>query len=425
MRASIISTLILFNFFCSLPYNAISQYEDIIFEDLVYYEHLKSVEIIHNRDFGELPIINMKNPSRLLLKFDDLEGGDKLYTYRIIHCNKNWQASDLDDFEYLDGFNGEEIDNVAYSAGTLTDYTHYQLSLPNDDIRWTISGNYLLVVYEGEIDTGVPVISKRFMVTEQVATVAMNIDSPRDVLYLKSHHRIGLKLNTKDLRVANPLIELSASVFQNSRWDNYQYDIQAENIASNQVIWRNNPEIRFGACKPFRNFRFFSLKYVTDFIYSIDLEKDETVVLLDLQESRSNRRFIDDFDLNGRFFIKNDDRTQANTQSEYAKVVFTYEVPLPYQNDMYIVGPFNSWKPLPEFKMDYLPNERIYYKEILLKQGYYDYLFALSDGDSSSTEETEGDFFETRNTYTSVIYYSEYGTRFDRIIAVNKTDSSF
>jgi len=402
-----------------------AQFDDIEFEDLVYYDHLKSVEFIHDRQFGELPIVNLKRPASLLLKFDDLEAGDKLYTYRIIHCNRNWQPSELDDFEYLDGFNGEEIDNIQYSAGTLQDYTHYELTLPNDDIRWTLSGNYLLVVYEGEIDEGIPVISKKFMVTEQIASIGMQVDNPRSVMYLKSHHKINLTLNLLKNRVSNPLEEITATIYQNARWDNVQSELYAENILANQLIWRNNPEVIFGAAKPFRNFRFFSLKYVTDFIFSIDLEKDNTYILLDLQQSRKERRFIDDFDLNGRSFSRNDDRPNTDTQSEYAKVIFTYEQDWPYDKDMYIIGAFNNWKALPAYKMDYVEEDRLYYKELYLKQGYYDYFFATSDGEVTSTEETEGNFFETANQYTAIIYYAEYGTRFDRIIAVNHVQSEF
>ena len=165
--------------------------------------------------------------------------------------------------------------------------------------------------------------------------------------------------------------------------------------------------------------------YVTDFIFSIDLEKDNTYILLDLQQSRKERRFIDDFDLNGRSFSRNDDRPNTDTQSEYAKVIFTYEQDWPYDKDMYIIGAFNNWKALPAYKMDYVEEDRLYYKELYLKQGYYDYFFATSDGEVTSTEETEGNFFETANQYTAIIYYAEYGTRFDRIIAVNHVQSEF
>ena len=96
-----------------------AQFDDIEFDDLVYFDHLKSVEFIHDRTFGNLPIIRLNSPSAMTLKFDDLEAGDQLYTYRIIHCDKNWNPSPLDDFEYIDGFNGEEIDNISYSAGQL------------------------------------------------------------------------------------------------------------------------------------------------------------------------------------------------------------------------------------------------------------------------------------------------------------------
>ena len=414
--------LLILIFFC---FKLSAQFEGIEFMDLIYYEHLKSVEFIHSEKFGDLPVVELNSRSELTLKFDDMEAGDKLYTYRIIHCDKNWNPTALDDFEYLDGFNGEEIDVISYSAGTLDDYTHYKLTIPNEDITWTLSGNYLLVVYEGEIDSGTPVISKKFMVTEQSASVGIDIVNSRDVMKLKSHQRINLILNPLKQRIANPLSEISATIYQNSRWDNVQSDLLPESISGNNIIWRNNPEILFEAGKPFRNFRFFSLNYTTEFIYSIDLEKDETIILLDLQESRQNRRFIDDFDMNGKSFVLNDDRPNSDTQSEYATVILTYQQAIPYQNDMYIIGAFNNWKISPYYKMDYITDQQLYYKELFLKQGYYDYLFATSDGTVINTEETEGNFFETVNNYTTIIYYSQYGARYDRILTVNTGQSNF
>jgi len=92
---------------------------DIVYHDHIYYDHLKSVS--------------------LMLKFDDMEGGGNLYTYEIIHCTKDWERSDIEKIEYLEGFDNEEIENIQFAAGTIYDYTHYQLTIPNEDVRWTVS----------------------------------------------------------------------------------------------------------------------------------------------------------------------------------------------------------------------------------------------------------------------------------------------
>jgi hypothetical protein len=56
----------------------------------------------------------------------------------------------------------------------------------------------------------------------------------------------------------------------------------------------------------------------------------------------------------------------------------------------------------------------VYEKEILLKQGYYNYVFAFLDSKSlqSDIKLVEGNHFVTDNTYTILVYYksiSDYG----------------
>ena len=63
-------------------------------------------------------------------------------------------------FEFLEGFNREELREHSFSINTITTYIHYQLRIPNNEVRWTKSGNYLLHVYDD--DTGEPLITRRF-----------------------------------------------------------------------------------------------------------------------------------------------------------------------------------------------------------------------------------------------------------------------
>jgi len=134
-----------------LAQNLTSQ-DEIIYEDHVYLEHIKSVKFHHNRLITSYPIIDLNSGGRLILTFDDILGGDRDYTYKIIHCDKDWNPSDLTEMDYLTGFNDEEIRDYEYSLGTKVDYTNYSLALPNRECGWTISGNYLLVVTDDDSD---------------------------------------------------------------------------------------------------------------------------------------------------------------------------------------------------------------------------------------------------------------------------------
>ena len=62
---------------------------------------------------------------------------------------------------------------------------------------------------------------------------------------------------------------------------------------------------------------------------------------------------------------------------------------------------------------------------LLTKSSYYDYMYALLNEDGSLDFETvEGSWFETENDYQILIYYREFGSFYDRIIAVQNINSN-
>ena len=112
--------------------------DEIIYEDHVYLDHIRAVKFHHTRLITSQPIIDLNSNGQLLLTFDDILGGDREYIYRIMHCDKDWNPSDLTEMDYLTGFNDEEIRDFQYSRGTKIDYTNYQLAIPNNDTGWRI-----------------------------------------------------------------------------------------------------------------------------------------------------------------------------------------------------------------------------------------------------------------------------------------------
>jgi hypothetical protein len=118
------------------------------YEDYVYRSYIKSIQL-HDISFElSQPILNLDSQEQLLLSFDDLQADLKNYSYTVIHCNANWEPSDLMSAEYIDGFADNNINNFNYSLNTLQKYTHYDVVFPNSAMRITKSGNYLLKVYE-------------------------------------------------------------------------------------------------------------------------------------------------------------------------------------------------------------------------------------------------------------------------------------
>src|SRR6185503_874561 len=61
------------------------------------------------------PVIGLNGVSQLHLGFDDLDGGKKDYYMTVIQCNYDWLPSELNHFDYISGFNEQEIRDYEFS----------------------------------------------------------------------------------------------------------------------------------------------------------------------------------------------------------------------------------------------------------------------------------------------------------------------
>ena len=397
---------------------SVAQVEGFIYDDYVYVDYIKTVTLSHRGLEATLPVIdiNSRYQGQLKLGFDDMEGGHQTYLYQLIHCDKDWHPSDLFELEYLEGFNNEEIDNYSLSRNHYSDYTHYDLLLPNDDVEWIISGNYLLVVYDEESD--LPIITRRFMVVENLVNIGHKIMKPKSASKVNTHQEFEISVNYKDIHISQPLSELFITVVQNGNWNSSFQNLHGNFVIGDKMFLRDFDYIVFPALKEFRNFDIRSLNYTTEYVHSIDQDDVETVVLLEMGKKRYSRNFISEKDLNG-FFIITDD-----VSSEYAKVVYTLQSHKKYDQDVYIVGSFSDWQAKEEYRLDYDDIRKLYVGYAYFKQGRYDYMYALLQEDGFlDIDILEGSWYETENDYLVLVYYKEFGSTYDRIIGVSNFNS--
>lgn len=64
--------------------------------------------------------------------------------------------------------------------------------------------------------------------------------------------------------------------------------------------------------------------------------------------------------------------------------------------------------------MNYDEAENIFWKDVILKQGAYNYQYVVEGSNSI----IEGNYYETDNEYDVYIYYHPNGARYDRLLGV-------
>ena len=105
-----------------------------------------------------------------------------------------------------------------------------------------------------------------------------------------------------------------------------------------------------------------------------------------------------------------------STTAEYVVVHFLLSMPQLPGDDVYVCGQWTGQAYNPLCRMEYDKQSGQYHAAIMLKQGYYSYQYRQGNG---STRLTEGDFFETENEYTTMVYYRAQGARYDRLVGLS------
>ena len=77
--------------------------------------------------------------------------------------------------------------------------------------------------------------------------------------------------------------------------------------------------------------------------------------------------------------------------------------------------------------MDFDERKMVYYKRLTLKQGFYSYQYVVKDNEGktamASYDYTEGNYWETENSYTILVYYRPFGGRHDELVGIRQISS--
>jgi hypothetical protein len=381
--------------------------------------HIKSIILKPLRTNEYAPIIRLGEP--FILEFDDLEADQKSYSYKIEHFNYNWESSNLNTTEFLNGFNDDLIRDFENSFNTIQGYTHYRLRLPNDNISIKISGNYIISVIDEEDEV---VFTRPFIIYQPKVDVGVSAHRSRDIATINSKQNIQFVINHPNLLVNNPSLEIKTAIYQNNDWNTVIKNAKPQFVRGSQLLYKYNSNINFWAGNEYLFFDTKEIRSATNNVARSEL-KDIFHTYLYLDEERLNKTYTLNPDINGNFVLRTVDNDDISTEGDYSRVYFSLESFEDISdNSIYIYGDFNGWQLTDENKMTYDDNTKQYHGNIFLKQGFYNYQYITANNNFKiNNHAIEGSFYQTENIYTVIVYHRPFGTRYDQVIGVGNTNS--
>lgn len=397
------------------------------FDDHTHVTHIRTVLLHVKNSPLSMPVIMLNNGEQLELSFDDLDGEHRSYGYYLTHCDRNWQPTDMPRPQYIRGQQDEQILNYRYSFNTLQQYVHYSVLIPNANMHFTLSGNYVITVFS-DYDQTRPVITRRFRVYENLVSLKPEVKMPMEIEKRRTHHQIGLTIEHSKYDIANPIGDLSVQIFQNYRWDNAKIDLKPIFIRKNELVYDNMGEILFEGGNEFRWVDIRSLRYQPENVRDIFYDRDSLRQHVFLINDKPNRKnyYTTQSDLNGAYQVIVREGNDPATESDYAYVHFGLDWPEPETNGVfYIFGGLSDWQMQQDLRLEYNRAEKAYVGLAYLKQGFYSYqyLFVPDDAKEGSVEPSEASFFQASQVYTFFVYHRGMGMNYDRLVGHTITSS--
>lgn len=394
--------------------------------DSIFVKNIKTVRLYTLGNQLTMPVIHLKENDQLQLQFDDLDADVKYYYYTYQLCNSDWTPANIGIFEYLKGFTQERITNYRFSSIAHIRYTHYEAILPDQSMYPNRSGNYILKVYLNN-DTSQIAFTKRIMIVDNKASVVARVVKPASPEFFNTHQKVDFSVDVKALQSFSAPQQIRVVLLQNYRWDKAITNLKPTFIRGSSLEYNTANTAIFGGGKEWRwlDVRDFHLQ--SDRVLTADYKKNSTDIFLRSDFPLSTQQYIYYRDLNGMSSIEAIRGVNPFYEGDYATVYFSFAPPngQAYTNkNIYLFGQLTNYNYIDSLQMKFDPAKSVYETHLLLKQGYYDYTYVAVDKDNPFVRsELDGNYFETENVYTILVYYQPFIGRADELIGVYSLDS--
>jgi len=373
-------------------------------------ENIFSVKIKgSNQDY---PVFNLSD--KIFFSFDDLNTKKSSFYYKINHYDFEWKPSKILKSEYIDGYDDNLIESFDNSYNTLIDYTNYQISIPNKDLKLKISGNYSISIHS---ENGDFLFEKKFSVLNKMISTNIKIKKSSDLEKIDSHQNIDISVRCDNCNKFNGnSSDLKLVVVKNNNLNNFRVIEKPDYFLNNTLIYR---DISFEGGNEFLNFDSSKINSTNVKVYKTELN-DFYEIYLRTDIDRTDSFYQYNPDVNGSFVI-NKNFNNPEIENDYSLVKFSFKPDrIDKKNRVFIIGEFNDYKITNKYELKL--NNNIYKGEFKFKQGFYNYKYLSLETDGR-IKKYSGNFWETQNIYIALLYHKKLTEKYYKLISISETSS--
>mgnify|MGYP003690595009 FL=1 len=373
-------------------------------------ENIFSVKIKgSNQDY---PVFNLSD--KIFFSFDDLNTKKSSFYYKINHYDFEWKPSKILKSEYIDGYDDNLIESFDNSYNTLIDYTNYQISIPNKDLKLKISGNYSISIHS---ENGDFLFEKKFSVLNKMISTNIKIKKSSFLEKIDSHQNIDISVRCDNCNKFNGnSSDLKLVVIKNNNLNNFRVIEKPDYFLNNTLIYR---DISFKGGNEFLNFDSSKINSTNVKVYKTELN-DFYEIYLRTDIDRTDSFYQYNPDINGSFVI-NKNFNNPEIENDYSLVKFSFKPDrIDKKNRVFIIGEFNDYKITNKYELKL--NNNIYKGEFKFKQGFYNYKYLSLETDGT-IKKYSGNFWETQNIYIALLYHKKLTEKYYKLISISETSS--
>jgi hypothetical protein len=388
----------------------------ILVSSSIFTQNIKTIKLHPKGDNLSYPILALNSTKKIVLSFDDLSEDMRQFTYQIKLYDSNWDESDVDESEYIDGFTYGDVIKYGFSQATAQSYVHYKLEIPNEDTKIISSGNYeISILLDDEI-----IFSKKFYVYEQKVGISGKVKTGD---LNNKNQMLWFDVNFKNYPQDFEESQVKVCINQNNRPDRTYYNINHSNYFDKNFEFHSGINNVFYSGSEYENINTKDYNILPRNVNQVLNENKFYNFKLIPYNYRLKTTYANRNDINGNFLIDAVNVNNIEEQADYVKVEFSVLPNLLNTNlDYYVIGAFNDYSNNSKSKLKYNKHDNLYKKTLILKQGFYDYKFKAIDKDTEKEEPqyVENNYFQTSNDYLIFVYFRSFDSEIDKLIGFQK-----